>query len=127
MRRGGAIAAGLLATLVGLSFLALIIVPWLAFAGKVTIPGLDFAQPRASLSVADVASVTVAGATGLLALTTALLAVATRRAVVEARRSAKTAEDVLRSSQGYLEAAQQQVSVAKDQVEASNRQAALAK
>jgi len=117
-------AVGLLATLVGLSFLALIVVPWLAFAGKLTIPGLDFARPGASLSVADVASVTVAGATGLLAVTTALLAFATRRAVVEARRSAKTAEDVLRS---YLEAAQQQVSVGKDQVEASNRQAALAK
>src|SRR5437879_849979 len=124
MRRGGAMAVGLLATLVGLSFLALIVVPWLAFAGKLTIPGLDFARPGASLSVADVASVTVAGATGLLAVTTALLAFATRRAVVEARRSAKTAEDVLRS---YLEAAQQQVSVGKDQVEASNRQAALAK
>jgi hypothetical protein len=126
MRRGALIALWLLAAAAGLLFVGLVLVPWLAFFGTVAVPGLHFDQVRPSLSAADVAGLTVAGCTGLLALVTALLAVTTRRAVVEAQRERKVADDALRSIQDHLEVAHQQVAVGQNQVEASNRHTALA-
>ena len=120
------VVLGALAVAAGLGFIALIVVPWLAYARVLTIPWLRFAQPGARLSTTDVATVTVAGATGLLALSTVLLAVSARRAVAAVQRAVEATDTALTSSQDQVKVAQQQLGVGFDLVEASNRQAAAA-
>jgi hypothetical protein len=115
-----------LGVLASLLFVALIVVPWLAFLGIVTIPRLHFDAARTALSAADVAIVTVAGATGLLAVVTTSVAIHARRAVVAIQREAKLAEDALSSSREQVKVGLQLVTVGQEQVEAGKRQAAVA-
>jgi hypothetical protein len=114
------------ATLASLLFVALIVAPWLAFLGVVTIPGLHVDASRSALSAADVAIVTVAGATGLLAVVTTSVSLHARRAVVAMQHEAKVAEGTLSSSQEQVRVGLQLVTVGQEQVEAGKRQAAVA-
>jgi hypothetical protein len=114
------------ATLATLLFLALIVAPWLGFLGVVTIPGLRFDASRSALSAADVAIVTVAGATGLLAVVTTSVSLHARRAAVAMQHEAKVAEGMLSSSQEQVRVGLQLVTVGQEQVEAGKRQAAVA-
>jgi hypothetical protein len=125
MGRGGTIVLWFVAALASLLFMALIVAPWLAFLGIVTIPGLHFDAARAALSAADVAILTVAGATGLLALVTISVSIHARRAVLAIQREAKIAEDTLTSSQEQIRVGLQLVTVGQEQVEAGKRQAAV--
>jgi hypothetical protein len=114
------------ATLASLLFAALIVAPWLAFLGVVTIPGLHLDASRTALSAADVAILTVAGATGLLAVVTASVSLSARRAVAAMQHEAKVAEGTLSSSQEQVRVGLQLVTVGQEQVEAGKRQAAVA-
>ena len=86
---------------------------------------MRFDSSQAVVSAADAASLTVAGAIGLLALIIALQAAHTRRSVAESRRQEKVVEDALRSSQDNVKVGLQQATVGQQLVEAANKQSVV--
>src|SRR5437879_3248723 len=110
MRGTAVVLLWFLAVLAGLVFVVLVVAPWLALAGFVTVPGLHFGRGEV-ISVADAASLTVAGSAGLLALVTVLLALQARRAVLATQRMARVAQDLLQSAHDQLGVGLQQVAV----------------
>ena len=121
MRRAGVVILWLLAFVVGVVFLMLVVVPWLALGGYLTVPNLQFGQGGV-ITEAEAASLTVAGSAGLLALGTVLLAVQTRRTAIETYRLTTLTQEVLQSSHDHLSVGLQQVTVGQGLVEAANEQ-----
>jgi hypothetical protein len=123
MRRAGVVILWLLAVVAGVVFLVLVVAPWLALGGVVTVPDLQFGR-GGIITEADAASLTVAGSAGLFALGTVLLAVQTRRTALESHRLTRLAQEVLQSGHDHLSVGLQQVTVGQGLVEAANDQAA---
>jgi hypothetical protein len=104
--------------------------PWLSYAGWVSIPGVRVDDTQhVAVSVTDLASVSAAGATMLLAGFTAVLALYTSRSLQQARQEARIAEDSLEVVKGQgaifqqqVEAAQAQVAATRDALKASEEQ-----
>src|SRR5437660_1769672 len=78
------------------------------------------------VSTGDVASLTVAGATLLLADFTAALAWLTRRSIDATRREAEIATDALKASNRLATTAEQQAKITQELVTATNKQAEIA-
>src|SRR2546427_4541454 len=123
MRRAGVAILWLLAVLAGVVFALLVVVPWLALAGYLKVPGLTFDQSGA-ITMAEAASLAVAGAAGLLALVTVLLAVQAHRTVIETQLMAGAGPPLLQSGCAHLIARLPQVVPGEDLVAGAHDQAA---
>src|SRR5438093_530128 len=95
----------LVASVLVLLGLALMVGPWLVVAGLVSVPHAT------DLHAAEAATLTVAGAAALLALSTFLLATFTRQVVQDTRREAAIAQGALSTAQEQARLSEKQVDV----------------